>query len=422
MLRANLYLMRIIAILLIICSFSLAWADTKYGGGTGEPNDPYQIWDANHMQAIGADPNDWDKHFILMADIDLGQFDGKDGREKFNVIALDVNDLEWGFQGIPFTGLFDGNNKTISNFTYWSSSIDYIGLWGCVRSARIKNIGLIDPNIDAGTGSGVGSLAGCVYEGGTLTDCYAKGGSVVGNSAVGGLVGSNRSNTTITKCYVERVSVSGVGGVGGLIGEGNVSKCYATGNVRGEDFVGGLIGVGNVSQCYATGNVEGVDEVGGLVGMGLGTITNSYATGNVYGNWRVGGVAGHCGCNGMTRCYATGQVSGNSLVGGLYGQRYCIVGTIPPIQDCYWDIETSGELHRCGADTRGSCGSYYGKTTAQMHQQATFEGWDFINVWNIGQNQTYPYLRTVPAGDINKDETVNFLDLCIIAQHWCNEQ
>ena len=90
-----------ITILLIICCCSLTRADVKYGGGTGEPNDPYQIWDANHMQAIGADAGNWGKHFVLMADIDLSQYDGKDGREKFNTIGPNRN--------LAFHGVFDGN-------------------------------------------------------------------------------------------------------------------------------------------------------------------------------------------------------------------------------------------------------------------------------------------------------------------------
>ena len=62
-----------------ICSSALAapWA------GSGDANDPYQIWDANDMQAIGADPPYWDMHFKLMADIDLSRFDGT----SFNVIG-----------------------------------------------------------------------------------------------------------------------------------------------------------------------------------------------------------------------------------------------------------------------------------------------------------------------------------------------
>jgi hypothetical protein len=56
-----------------------------------------------------------------------------------------------------------------------------------------------------------------------------------------------------------------------------------------------------------------------------------------------------------------------------------------------------------------------------MKQQATFEGWDFINVWDIGENQTYPFLRTHSPGDLNKDGAVNFLDLCVIANQWMEE-
>ena len=65
-------------LVLLAISFSALPAQGKYGGGTGEPNDPYLIFDANQMNAIGADSNDWDMHFILMADIDLSGFDKKE--------------------------------------------------------------------------------------------------------------------------------------------------------------------------------------------------------------------------------------------------------------------------------------------------------------------------------------------------------
>ena len=47
--------------------------------------------------------------------------------------------------------------------------------------------------------------------------------------------------------------------------------------------------------------------------------------------------------------------------------------------------------------------------------------WEFINIRGIGENQTYPYLRTVPAGDIKKDRIVNLLDLCIVSEPWMAE-
>ena len=111
-----------ITILLIVCCFGMV-AQGKYGGGTGEPNDPYQIWDANQMQAIGADANDWDKHFILMADIDLGKFDGKNGRDTFNLIGGYIGYDDPNIK--PFTGVFDGDDHTILNFIQRTAGGNY---------------------------------------------------------------------------------------------------------------------------------------------------------------------------------------------------------------------------------------------------------------------------------------------------------
>ena len=45
-------------------------------------------------------------------------------------------------------------------------------------------------------------------------------------------------------------------------------------------------------------------------------------------------------------------------------------------------------------------------------------GWDFVDVWNIGEKQTYPFLRVYPAGDLNHDGSVDMLDLATLANHW----
>ncbi|MEW6404796.1 MAG: hypothetical protein AB1649_23615 [Chloroflexota bacterium] len=59
-------------ILLTIAIFSLSLpAYAKYSGGTGEPNNPYQIATAEDLIALGESTEDYDKHFILTADIDL---------------------------------------------------------------------------------------------------------------------------------------------------------------------------------------------------------------------------------------------------------------------------------------------------------------------------------------------------------------
>jgi hypothetical protein len=362
-----------ITVIFVICFFALP-AQAKYGGGTGEPNDPYLIFDANQMNAIGADSNDWDKHFILMADIDLSVFSGTD----FNII---------GSYGNPFTGVFDGSGHTISNFTYDSNDTDYIGLFGYVGkwgvNEEIKNLGLFDPNLDAGTGRNVGSLVGYLVNG-TITNCYVQGGSVLGAFDVGGLVGHNWS--TIDNCY-SAGSVSGRTNVGGLVGwnnSGTITNCYSTSSVSGNNNVGGLMGIGGgtITNCYATASVSGKHLIGGLIGENYyGTISNCYATGSVAGtgSW-VGGLVG-VNWGVITNCYSAGSVSGNNNVGGLVGDKWQ-----GEVTTSFWDIETSGQTTSDGG---------MGLPTAEMQMQVTFTdaGWDFTTpVWTIDEGVDYPRL------------------------------
>jgi len=77
----------------------------------------------------------------------------------------------------------------------------------------------------------------------------------------------------------------------------------------------------------------------------------------------------------------------------------------------FWDTQTSGQATSAGGT---------GMTTGEMQTAGTFldAGWDFVNVWGIGENQTYPYLRKYSAADINQDAGVNFLDLAALAENW----
>jgi len=56
--------------------FSVNIFAASYGGGTGEPNSPYEIYDANQLNTIGLHIEDMDKCFILMNDIDISGFTG----------------------------------------------------------------------------------------------------------------------------------------------------------------------------------------------------------------------------------------------------------------------------------------------------------------------------------------------------------
>jgi hypothetical protein len=309
-----------------------------YAGGSGEPNDPYLIATAEQLNAIGQTTCHWDKHFVLTADIDLSVYTGTE----YNIIA-------------NFTGAFDGNDYTISNFTYDSNDRDYIGLFGYLSGGEIKNLGLIDPNVDAGTGNYVGSLVGRL-EGGNISSCYVEGGSSTGNNYVGGLVGRNSiflSAGKISNCY-STASVFGNERVGGLAGynRSTITNSYSAGSVTGDSYIGGLVGAnsGTIANCYATGNVTGTENTGGLLGSNHGTIGNSYAT---------------------------GAVSGTSDFGGLVGRNYGVVIV------SFWDIETSGQSTSDGGT---------GKTTAQMQTASTYISWGCVGVWTIDEGVDYPHL------------------------------
>ena len=233
--------------------------------------------------------------------------------------------------------------------------------------------------------------------------------NAVDGGPVGGMVGENRG--AITNCY-STGNVRGEDCVGGLVGvndNGTITNCYSISDIAGKGFVGGLTGSSNwtVTNCYSMGMVLGTGEsIGGLVGLNYFRITNCYSTARVSGGIQVGGLVGWNRST-ISACYSTGSVTGNDVVGGLVGALY-LEGEV---RDSFWDIETSGQS--------GSAGGT-GKTTAGMKTMSTFTNasWDFVEIWGIGENQTYPFLLTEPAGDLNYDKKVNLADLAILASHW----
>jgi hypothetical protein len=371
-------------------------ATAKYSGGSGTAQDPYQIATAADLILLGDSPEDYGKHFVLTADIDLDP--NLPGRKVFDraVIAPDTDAAKADFQGVPFSGVFDGNGHIIAKFSCVAKKQDYIGLFAYVsQNAQIKNVGLTGLQIQADWQDCVGTLV--AYNEGAVTDCRVEGGSVKGWDWVGGLVGSNGSAGTVASSY-STATVTGDDHVGGLVGEnrGGVAYSYSIGRVTGRMYVGGLVGDngGIVTQSYSTGAVVSTSMyVGGLVGYHYsGHITCCYSTGVVSGGDSVGGLVGrNCelnfigqrtGAGYVTFCYSTGAVRGNTNVGGLAGAGYRGVVTA-----CFWDIQTSGQ-------TTSAAGT--GETTAEMQTAGTFFDWGICGnppVWTIDDGTDYPRLR-----------------------------
>ena len=397
-----------------------------YSGGTGTADDPFQIATVADLLTLATNTKNYDKYFVLTADIDLGS----SGPFTTAVIAPDTNNSNNSFDKTAFTGVFDGAGHKISNLTINTagSGNDYLGLFGCVGyNSEIKNLVLENISITGGNdshhlsgmvGYNNGSISNCFSTGtvtggdnssylgglvglngdGSIRNCYSTG-TVTGTSFLGGIAGSN--GNSISNCSSTGNVTGGVNSysLGGLLGVnyGDISNCYSKGTVTGEDnsnWLGGLVGVnsyGNISNSYSTCTVIGGDnssDLGGLVGYNnRGNVSNSYSTGKVTGGVGLNDLGGLVGFNedgSISDCYSTGAVTGGTnYLGGLVGIN---TGSI---SNCYF-------LTGSGPDD----GNGIPLTDEAMKHQASFVGWDFVgetingpnDVWWINEGVDYPKL------------------------------
>jgi len=393
-----------------------------FSGGSGTETDPYIMEDSNDLNAIGWNPRLMAAHFELTDDVNLAGI-------AFHLIGDELS---------PFSGCFEGNDRTISNFTCISDATENVGFFGYLgKDGSIRDLTLENVHIEAANAEFVGAIVG--QSNGEIVDCCSAG-IISAETFVGGLVGS--SSGLLTGCHAAAQVIGTDRDVGGLAGvnEGDIVACSAAGAVRGNDSVGGLVGVtgarANITDSYSEAPVEatgyrvgglvgwntwfcsvlrchsedavvGASRVGGLVGQnegcttecssksavlgdsrvgGLagynfsgGRITDSYSNGSVTGEQYIGGSVGYNDHATMTNVYSTGRLSGRDDVGGLVGYNW------PPdsaADSSFWDIETSRYSISAGGD---------GKSTVEMSQLQTFSdaGWDFVGERENGPSDTW---------------------------------
>ena len=191
----------------------------------------------------------------------------------------------------PYTGIFEGQNHTISGLHFKQENTSEVGFFGYNRG-KILNVGILDSYF-----CGFSQVGGvCGYNSSTITNCYNKGvvdGTADGASSFGGVCGCNLG--ILTNCYNTGI-VSGQSYVGGIGGgnSGTITNCNNEGKVSGTDYVGGVNGYnrnGIIINCNATGEVNGTGSyVGGVIGMNLnkGTITNCYYDSTIYTGAAIG--------------------------------------------------------------------------------------------------------------------------------------
>ena len=219
---------------------------------------------------------------------------------------------------------------------------------------------------------------------------------------------------TIKGLWISLSSISNVGLFANIQGSSD-NKMASVSNlfvniskkgITGRSSVGGICGslsYGNIENCMVTGDISGGEDVGGIVGYsrGYSSISQCASSGNIMANsGYVGGILGYGSCS-IKNCYSIANVKGE----GSYSSRVCGIGGSS--ENCYFAGTISGAdinyVYPIGSNTN----SYYdsektkisGKpgalTTKQMKQQASFQGWDFDNIWTIQEGVDYPKLRSL---------------------------
>ena len=170
--------------------------------------------------------------FILMENIDML------GVSNFKPIGQSTS------SGNQFKGVFDGNNKVISNLTIeYTTKKDNVGLFGNIHDGQVKNL-IIDNMVISSLNQGthIGFVAGYIKPSTTsasfdfgVFNCTVMNSTAESlGSDVGGIVGKKYAH--IEGCVVTNVLISGKSDVGAICGEAYTNDVI----IRDNTVLGGV--------------------------------------------------------------------------------------------------------------------------------------------------------------------------------------
>lgn len=398
--------------------------------GKGTESSPYLIKTTSDIEALRDKVNNEgfsfeDMYFQLAEDITL-----PNSWKPIGVTKDGKKDLQNGANLNVFSGIFDGNNHTVT------IPEDGLPLFGYVQNTRIRNLNIYGTKI-AGYGlvnnfEGVG-LSGTAVE---IDNVTLKSGS---STLKAGLLGANKTmspyagcsssfEATVRNCTIEKDVVIGydkdmneIGAIAGRM-QGTVENCVSYATVYGTRYVGGIIGtrdnaMGNCSVigCKFYGTVEASSEVaGGIAGGGYDnstapngckiTINSCSAEGSIIGSDKVGGILGGDLYVAQTWNNCTYTFKNNSFTGKVQATKAdaAYVGGIIGFYDSLNridDITNNYYAKDCGAN-KGIGFVRYIDTNCLTHETAS--GATYVNTekettscpkvegcgWQTGYNRT----------------------------------
>lgn len=328
--------------------------------GDGSKEAPYQIKNRNQLMglsqlaAMGMSGRDGEivadykgKYFELTGSIDLGGM-------KWNPIGFYGDSSELSGDVVnKFSGYFNGNGKTVSNFTIANDTWSNVGFFGAIEEAVVENL-ILEPGKTVSAKNNAAILAGSMIDS-RIVNCTVSG-NVRAKGNVGGMTadadGSSKNRSVIENCEA-RVTLDADGGtlmyVGGIAGKAartSIVDCKvttgdkATARIQGKGVVGGIAGFQNgadIYNCYVSG------IVGGTGAKSAGGITGQYGSGHM----KVVRFEGIIGSHGLGSSGHRGIFIGNREAGNFftYGE-----GADKDVAYLFSDSAESIAFNVCGSE------------------------------------------------------------------------
>ena len=284
----------LLVLCLLACAFTLAMSAADNTAAYTEIGTP----EALISLMTRANGESWAGNYRLTADITLPEGTAQ------NPIGNSTD---------KFTGIFDGNGKTVSGVnlvdeTTASSATANWGFFGYVQGGEIRNLTL--KGTISTTGNRGAGFIGAINGSATVENCtnhcsveaFANAAGIVGfaSPSAGVTISGCKNYGTITCTAATTTKNTGTGGIIGSTGTSPASTVSIT-----------------ISECANYGIVTGTSFVGGIVGYFYGADTNS-ATALTNAKYKVY----NCMNAGTIKATAAGQAD----LGGIFGIAWQVAG------------------------------------------------------------------------------------------------
>ncbi|KAA0965824.1 hypothetical protein FQ087_06035 [Sporosarcina sp. ANT_H38] len=349
-----------------------------FGGGSGTIEDPYLVEDAKDLDAVRYDLA---AHYSQTKRINMK------GWGTWEPIGYgDYSDA-------GFKGSYIGNGRSILNLSFSNATTEtgQIGLFGHIIKARVEGVRTLDVTALLTDSQSV-TIFGCVVgeaRSSIISNCFSSGNATSTSPDVsvhmfGGVVGTSYGSKLL-QCESAIKSSVAASISGGILGNmfndldgyesaSSITDSKFTGTISGSAWYGGVVGYVQgyyydqrsylIKNCLSAGKIMAVggSSVGGLIG----SLMDAYAEDCVYVTSEI---------INTDRIPWKGKLFGNVHRGEeLFSNCY------------YWpDME------------RGPWDNEYGLpvTLEEAKTQAFYKalGWDFENIWDIKEGQSYPFFK-----------------------------